>query len=219
MKRFHFSIFIITVLLTLLALPLLVKAQVTLTVDGKPFPFDTMVVNITTDTPEPPIPPVEPPIPPIEPPIEPPIDPPTDCGATPPNVIGNTWLNFWGVAFPNPKSKQLTVSIPGRSIYSIAFNTGSVNGTGSVRNFEATSAVGSRQISISRCPGDFVNIPDVCWRWVGTTQRAVPWATNGAPGGYCQLENNTTYYWNTKWDSQLGCTGSVCQTNLRVFRR
>ena len=90
MKRSdHFNLLIFTILLALLLLPMLVRAQnVTVTVDGLAVEVDSVVVNIQTIS----EPPVEPPIePPIEPPVEPPIDPPSGCQDTTAPVTLKGW--------------------------------------------------------------------------------------------------------------------------------
>ena len=50
-------------------------------------------------------------------------------------------------------------------------------------------------------------------------KESIPWATTGAPG-YCQLEKDTTYYWNTTFtdgvDRATSTCGTFCLTTLRV---
>ena len=213
MKRtHHFSIFMITFMLTLLMLPFFVEAQtVTLTVNGKPFPFETMVVNITGDAPEPP----EPPIPPVEPPI-PPIDPPpTGCGPLPPNGVGQPYVDLFGTAFPGPKNGQHVVTIPRNGGYrALVFTTDDRFDSGAFRNIEAAATPGWRRIAISRCPGRF-DVDPICTVMIGTTQDQVLWSTQPwADTRYCYIEKNTTYYWNTEFLEP--CTTRYCNTVLRV---
>ena len=214
MKRsHHFSLFLITFLLTLLMLPFFVKAQVTVTVDGKAVDFSTLVVNITT-VPEPPVdpPPIDPP--PIDPPPidPPPIDPPVGCGAVPPNGVGQSWTSLFQVAVPGPKNKQVVVTIPPTGYRAVSFNTGNVSDSGAIRNFEAAASVGARVIAISECVGDF-DVAPICKKVVGTYQESVIWSTRNL-AGYCNLKSNTTYYWNTKFANP--CTSAYCNTTLRA---
>ena len=212
MKRsHHFSLFMIAFGITLLMLPFFVEAQnVTVTVDGKAIDnIKGVTIAITTADP------VDPPIDPPDPPIDPPVDPPADCGAFPPNGVGQSWLSLFGVEFPGPKSRQAVVTIPRNGYRAVAFNTGTAHDTGAVINFEAAASVGQRQIAISRCPGDF-DVESSCKETVGTYQRQVNWRTRAAIGNYCKLDKGTTYYFNTRF---LNCTGQYCNTTLRASNR
>ena len=186
MKRaYHFPLFLIVFLLTLLMLPFFACAtNVTVTVDGVAVDVASVVVNIQTVT----QPPIEPPIePPVEPPIEPPVQPPTSCGAVPPNGVGQSWVSLFQTAFPGPRNKQVVVAIPRNGYRSVAFNTGNINDSGAVRNFEAAASVGSRVIAISECVGDFEVAP-ICKKVVGTYQESIIWSTRNM-AGYCNLKN------------------------------
>ena len=189
-------------------------AQTTVTVDGVAVDFATLVVNITTVA-EPPEPPIDPPIDP-EPPIPP--EPPSDCGTTPPNGKVESWVSAFSVPFPAPKSRQKVISVPRNGgWYAVVFNTGNFIAKGGLSNFEAAATVGSREISISKCPGEFNNVPDECWQWVGASQRVIPWATFPIYGGYCILDKNTKYYFNVRFIDQ--CNGTYCNTTLRATNR
>ena len=188
-------------------------AQTTVTVDGVAVDFATLVVNITTVA-EPPEPPIDPPIDP-EPPIPP--EPPSDCGATPPNGKVESWVSAFNATFPAPKSRQKVVSIPRNGgWYAVVFNTGNFIAKGGLANFEASSTVGSREISISQCKGEFRDVPNECWQWVGASQRAIPWSTTPR-NGYCLLEKSTTYYFNVRFN--VPCTGTYCNTTVRATNR
>ena len=172
-----------------------------------------MVVNINTvpDVPDPP----DPPIPP-DPPV-----PPTDCGAVPPNGKTVAWASqvMFQVKWPGPKSRQAVVAVPKglNGWVGVPFTTTSVNAKGGLSNFEAAATAGSREISISKCPGEFVDVPDECWQWVGASQRVIPWSTYPIYGGYCILDKNTKYYFNVRFNPQ--CTGTYCNTTVRATNR
>ena len=214
--KLHYFASIVLMLVIFFFLVAKAGAQdVTVTVDGVAVDVQSVVVNIQTVT-EPPVePPIDPPIePPIEPPVEPPIDPPANCGAVPPNGVGQSWLSLFQTAFPGPRNKQVVVSIPRNGGYrAVVFQTGNVSDSGAVRNFEAPGSTGSRLIAISECPGKFDGVGVNCKTLVGTYQESIIWSTRNL-AGYCNLKQNTTYYWNTKFYNP--CTSQYCNTTLRV---
>ena len=187
-------------------------AQTTVTVDGVAVDFATLVVNITTVA-EPPEPPIDPPEPPIDP-----IPPPANCGTQPPNGDIVDWEDryMFQVDWPGPKSRQAVRAVPRNGYVCAEFTTTNVDAKGAVSNFEASSSEGGRWISLSKCRGEFNDVPDICQKWVGASSRAIPWATYPR-NGYCQLEKNTTYCFNVKFDNP--CLGTYCNTTLRATNR
>lgn len=145
-----------------------------------------------------------------------------DCARTLPLGDETLWFDVFDVAWPGPKSRQAVRNLPRRSYVSLEFHTGQVEDTGVVSNFEATATSGSRLFAISKCPGDF-NVAPECRNVSDAYQEDIFWATTDAPGpAYCQLEKDTTYYWNTTFtdgvDSDTSeCDGTFCLTTLRVW--
>ena len=144
-----------------------------------------------------------------------------DCARTLPLGDEVPWLDVFDVAWPGPKSRQVVGTIPRYSYISLEFYTGQVEDTGAVSNFEATATTGSRLLAISKCPGDF-NVAPECRVFSNAYQEYIYWSTTGVPDpAYCQLEKDTTYYWNTTFTDGVEpasseCVGTFCLTTLRV---
>lgn len=129
------------------------------------------------------------------------------------------WNQIFRSDWPGPRSQYVVVSIPRYSYISLEFHTGQIEDTGSIINFEATATEGSRLFAISKCPGDF-NVAPECSNVSDAYQQDILWATTGAPG-YCQLEKDTTYYWNTTFTDGVDpnsteCLGTYCYTTLKA---
>ncbi|MDH4021141.1 MAG: hypothetical protein OEU84_16230, partial [Xanthomonadales bacterium] len=142
-----------------------------------------------------------------------------DCARTLPLGDEYLWFDEFDVAWPGPKSRQIVRNLPRRSYISLEFFTGQVEDTGAIINFEATATEGSRLFAISKCPGDF-NVAPECRNVSDAYAESIFWATTGAPG-YCQLEKDTTYYWNTTFTDGVDpnsteCLGTYCLTTLRA---
>ena len=187
----------------------------TVTIDGKVIDAD---VVITTNTG------------PVTPPVTPPVDPIPDPKPTPPRQCAKTltqgftlpWTSNFVTAFPGPKSRQTVRSVPRNGYLAIKFNTGNVIDSGKLINFEATATPGDRVMSLSKCAGAFAG-PSECVVRVGTYAESILWTTSGnGDGRYCQLERNTTYYWNITFTDgrdpgSSECVGRYCFTTLRVW--
>ena len=131
------------------------------------------------------------------------------------------WNQVFRLDWPGPKSEQVTVRVPRTSYVSLEFNTGQIDDTGKLINIEAAGTEGSRLGAISRCPGDFDVEPECKFSTHTYAGTGILWATTGA-AGYCQLEKDTTYYWNTTFTDGVNptsteCTGTYCSTTLRVW--
>ena len=173
---------------------------------------DAQVAKVLADNPCDvcPDPPIDPPIDP--PPVEPPIDPPpTQCNHTtlPTNV--RTWQSWWGVAFPGPRYQNgRAYGVPPDGFLSIRFETRGVVDTGSLLLNSNTITTGVKRTSISRCRGDLDVAPE-CYQAYGEGGNT-QWSTANTIGA-CQLEPNTTYYWNITFTKPNGgsfCTASRC---------
>ncbi len=146
---------------------------------------------------------------------------PTSCGT--PALSGNitNWSTFWQEAFPAPGSDTRPAIIPIQGYYALKFNTGDFVDDGRITSIETTNTTGVRLGAFSECPGDF-DVPSECFlKWgLGGGMR---WATNGRLGA-CQLNANTTYYFNITFTN--GATGSTttcprtpCVTDLQHSNR
>ena len=147
---------------------------------------------------------------------------PNECSAPPlANGTLGFWENFWQVAFPGPVSDNEFLLIPGFSFYALEFNTGNFVDDGKMTTIETTAEDGLRLGSFSKCPGDF-DVPAECQHTWGISG-GIRWATNGRLGA-CQLEPNTTYYFNVTFTDGVNagsttCDVSKCFTRLQVDNR
>ena len=148
-----------------------------------------------------------------------PVDPPVGCEATLPLGKVVNWADraIFGVPFPGPRSMQRVMSIPRHSYLAIEFNTRDTYDSGVLVNFEASATVGSRWIAISRCKGDF-NVAPLCKKAVGPYADVIQWSTKNW-AGYCNLEEDTTYYWNTTFTDGVDPTTSKCKTYCNTTNR
>jgi hypothetical protein len=134
-----------------------------------------------------------------------------------------TWSDFWATPYPGPVSASVTTNVPRRSYLAIEFNTGDIpnlgKDSGAFGNVESTATSGRRLGSVSRCPGDY-DVADECQQYWGEGQTLI-WSTEGYNGA-CQLEPNTTYYFNLSFTDGIDpnssqCIDSTCQTLLRHY--
>jgi hypothetical protein len=146
---------------------------------------------------------------------------PTSCGT--PALSGNitNWSTFWQEAFPAPRSDTRPAIIPIQGYYALKFNTGDFVDDGRITSIETTNTTGVRLGAFSECPGDFDVQPECFLKWgLGGGMR---WATNGRLGA-CQLNPNTTYYFNITFTngvtgSTTTCPNTPCVTALQHSNR
>lgn len=153
------------------------------------------------------------------PPVDPPPPPPAEGNCTTPALSGvvSNWSDLFQTDFPMPISGSQFVQIPIGGYYALKFNTGSVVDDGKMTSIETTITDGVRLGSYSQCPGDF-NVPAEC-EFIWGQSGGLRWATNGRADA-CQLEPNTTYYFNITFtdgfnSSTTTCNGSPCYTILQ----
>lgn len=134
------------------------------------------------------------------------------------NVVN--WSSFWYDAFPRPVYQNVTnYIIPQRGYLAIEFDTGNIIDDGKISALENASTPGIRKGSISTCPGNF-DVPASCaytWGLGG----GLTWATNGKTGA-CQLDPNTTYYFNITFTDGVTantstCNSAPCRINLQHY--
>lgn len=133
----------------------------------------------------------------------------------------NTWESFWIVEFPAPVSDSRFLTIARFGYHALEFNTGNIVDDGSLLTIETTVTDGVRLGSISKCPGDF-DVPAEC-QHVWGIGGGIRWATNNRAGA-CQLEPETTYYFNLTYTDGIDpgastCGKSPCITNVQVQNR
>ena len=133
--------------------------------------------------------------------------------------VTTAWSSFWNTSFPGPSYENVTNRIVARDGYlAIEFNTGNVIDDGKISALENASTPGIRTGSISQCPGDFTEVPAEC-TYVWGLGGGLRWATNGKFGA-CDLESNTTYYFNITFTdgedpNSSSCNASPCRINLQ----
>lgn len=140
-----------------------------------------------------------------------------------PTLAGNTmtWNDFWLQEFPNPRYDNRYATINRTGYFAIEFNTGNVIGNGKIFTVETTVTDGVRLGAISECPGVFDVAPECTYIWgIGG---GLPWATDGYAGA-CQLEPNTTYYFNVTYTNGVSgatttCNSSPCITTIQHVKR
>jgi hypothetical protein len=145
----------------------------------------------------------------------------TVCETAPLAGVNDTWVNFWGVNFPNPGYSNKNDIIPRSGYVSYEFNTGTVIDSGLIVTVGNTLTSGVRLGAISECPGQFDVAPecDHVWGLGG----GITWASNGKSGA-CQLKPNTTYYLNLTFTDGFDpksttCTTSNCVATLQHVNR
>ena len=132
------------------------------------------------------------------------------------NIIG--WGSFWSAGFPGPTYENVTNRIiPQKGYMAIEFNTGNVNDDGKISALENSSTPGIRIGSFSQCPGDF-DVPAEC-RYTWGLGGGLRWATNNRSGA-CDLDANTTYYFNITFTDGVDlntstCNSTPCRINLQ----
>lgn len=131
------------------------------------------------------------------------------------------WSSFWGVPFPQPGYQNSYASVAKYSYLSLRFNTGNIVDDGKISSIETTQTDGVRLGAISQCPGVFDVAPECDYIW--GISGGIRWATNGRDGA-CQLQPNTTYYFNiTFTDGVIAntttCNAVPCVTTLQAVNR
>ena len=149
----------------------------------------------------------------------PPPPPPVEGECPTPALAGVEldWSDPFMVNFPEPGFDNVFVTIPQKGYYALKFNTGDVLDVGRMGSIETTVTDGVRLGSFSQCPGDFDVAPECDYIW--GISGGITWATNGRDGA-CQLQANTTYYFNITFTdgvnaSTTSCNSSPCITTLQ----
>jgi plastocyanin len=148
------------------------------------------------------------------------IDPRASCDSV--TLAGSVvnWSSFWYQVFPGPVYENVTNYLVSRTGYlAIEFNTANIIDDGKISALENASTPGIKTGAISTCPGDF-DVPAECgytWGLGG----GLSWSTNGKLGT-CQLDSNTTYYFNITFTdgvdtSTSTCGSSPCRINLQHY--
>lgn len=135
----------------------------------------------------------------------------TSCSASPLSGSTQSWMNFWNSEFPLPRyATIIDYYVPRYGYHAYKFNTGNVQGDGSVVSLSNTITAGTRTGSISECPGDFavVNACKHTWGLGG----GIGWTTKGTANN-CQLKPNTDYYLNVTFTNGSDPTSSTCSTS------
>ena len=135
--------------------------------------------------------------------------------------ITNAWGEIFRDNWPGPTSQTVDLAIPETGYLAVEFQTANAVGHGTLGTIERPGTTGGRLGSVSQCAGDF-DVAAECqffWGFSG----GIIWATDNQTGA-CQLEHNTTYYWNTTFTDGVNantsaCAGTYCETSLRVSNR
>jgi len=151
-----------------------------------------------------------------------PPDPKTTV-CTAPTLSGTTvaWENFWKTAFPGPSYNNTNTAITRSGYLALEFNTGNIVDNGYLGTVGNTITSGVRLGAISECPGDFDVASDCTHIWgIGG---GISWATNGTSSA-CELQPNTTYYFNVTFtdgsnSTSSSCTSSQCIATIQHFNR
>ncbi len=151
--------------------------------------------------------------------LDPDVGGPTDCPA--PEVSSGsvvTWENYWGgQSFPNQDVGEKSQTLNRNSYIAIEFNTGNFNGLGRLLTIYITDGI--RNVSVSSCPGVFVqDVPAACFQ-EQANGRGMFWSTDGSTA--CNLNKNQTYYMNVTYadvknvtPSSSFCPNSSCRFKL-----
>ncbi len=129
------------------------------------------------------------------------------------------WESVFAADFPMPGYANDYVTINRYGYMSLEFDTANFTDTGSVSTIEVTTTSGSRVGSISQCPGDFDVAAECKYTW--GTSGGIIWSTENYNGA-CQLDPDTTYYFNVTFTdgsdpTSSTCGDSKCITKLRVY--
>ena len=152
--------------------------------------------------------------------VNPPPPPPEPGNCTTPSLSGVVvdWSEVFGVNFPMPVYDNEYVEVPKQGYLAVKFNTGSIVDDGKMSTVETTITDGVRFGTFSQCPGDFNVAPECDHVW--GISGGIRWATNGRSLA-CQLQPNTTYYFNVTFTdgvngSTTSCNSSRCVTRLQA---
>ena len=111
-----------------------------------------------------------------------------------------------------------TDDIPGATSYTASCRVSSAGGVGTI---EYANTRGARVLAISRYPGDF-QVAEEC-KDVQDVDGFLIWKTEDSDytGDACELESNTTYYWNITFTDGVNsgtsrCADTPCQTYIRI---
>lgn len=129
------------------------------------------------------------------------------------------WGEFFTKAFPGPSSELRDFTVARYGYSALEFNTSNFVDTGALMTIESTQTSGIRRGSVSQCPGDFDVAPECKYVW--GTSGGIIWSTDNYPGA-CQLDPDTTYYFNVTFTdgftpSSSQCRDSKCVTKLNVY--
>jgi len=145
---------------------------------------------------------------------------PSDCDN--PTLSGSTmdWAELWNSDFPGPGYSIRNLSIGRNGYMALEFNTGSIVDYGILSSTGNTITSGTRLGAISECPGDFEVANDCSQVW--GSGGGITWRAGGTAD--CQLEPNTTYYFNVTFTdgsdpNSSTCTSSQCVATLKHFNR
>jgi len=145
---------------------------------------------------------------------------PSDCDD--PTLSGFTmdWADLWNYDFPGPGYSIRNLDVGRTGYVALEFNTGNIVDNGILSSTGNTITSGTRLGAVSECPGDF-DVSDECSQIWGSGG-GITWRTDGA--GDCQLEPNTTYYFNVTFTNGSSptsstCTSSQCIATLKHFNR
>lgn len=147
---------------------------------------------------------------------------PSSCDDYVSPLSGTTvpWNSFFEQSFPFPGYANEYATVTNRyGYFALEFDTENFVDTGSLMTIESTTTSGSRFGSISQCPGDFNVAPECKYVW-GTGGNII-WSTDNYNGA-CQLEPNTTYYFNITFTdgfdpTSTSCNNDKCITKVRVY--
>ncbi len=132
--------------------------------------------------------------------------------------VSSRWGDIFRNDWPGPASQTVDTTVAETGYLAIKFDTGAVKDHGTLATIERPGTSGGRLGAVSRCAGDF-DVPASCrffWGFSG----GIVWATDGRAGA-CQLDANTTYYWNVTFTDGVdpgtsSCAGTFCETSVRV---
>lgn len=129
------------------------------------------------------------------------------------------WNTFFNESFPFPGYENEYATVNRFGYLALEFDTENFVDTGSLMTLESTTTSGSRLGSVSQCPGDFDVAPECKYTW--GTSGAIIWSTANYAGA-CQLEPDTTYYFNITFTdgedpASTNCYDNKCITKVRVY--
>ena len=129
------------------------------------------------------------------------------------------WNEVFAEDFPRPGYANEYMSVDRSGYVAMEFDTENFADTGSLMTVEVTTTSGRRVGSVSQCPGDFDVAPECQYTW--GTSGGIIWSTENYAGS-CELDPDTTYYFNVTFTDGFDPTSSTCGdarciTKLRVY--